>query len=82
MVQSMGPVSCCTYPFNESIRSACRVFLEHFTQGLSNDVNRSFFSPGTHLVIHKNLEIGLRVGWGITPAAANFFSDAGLAIRY
>ena len=53
-----------------------------FTQGLSNDVNRSFFSPGTHLVIHKNLEIGLRVGWGITPAAANFFSDAGLAIRY
>ena len=53
-----------------------------FTQGLSNDVNRSFFSPGTHLVIHKNLEIGLRVGWGITPAAANFFSDAGLAVRY
>ncbi len=53
-----------------------------FTQGLSHDVNRSFFSPGTHLVIHENLEIGLRVGWGMTAAAANFFSDAGLAIRY
>jgi len=58
------------------------VYFGTFTQGLSNDVNRSFFSPGTHLVIHKNLEIGLRVGWGITPAAANFFSDAGLAVRY
>ena len=53
-----------------------------FTQGLSHDVSRSFFSPGTHLVIHENLEIGLRVGWGMTAAAANFFSDAGLAIRY
>ena len=46
------------------------------------DVSRPFFSPGTHFVINENVEIGLRVGWGLTEEAANFFSDAGLAIRY
>ena len=53
-----------------------------FTQGLLDDVNRPFFSPGTHFVIRENVELGLRVGWGLTEDAANFFSDAGLAIRY
>jgi len=53
-----------------------------FTQGLLDDVNRPFFSPGMHLIIGENAELGLRVGWGLTRDAANFFSDAGLAIRY
>jgi len=53
-----------------------------FTQGLLDDVNRPFFSPGTHLVIGENAELGLRVGWGLTRDAATFFSDAGLAFRY
>lgn len=53
-----------------------------FTQGLLDDVNRPFFSPGTHLVIGENAELGLRVGWGLTRDAATFFSDAGLALRY
>ena len=52
-----------------------------FTQGLVED--ESFlFSPGTHFVISENVEIGLRVGWGLSEEAANFFSDTGLAIRY
>jgi hypothetical protein len=53
-----------------------------FTQGQLDDVNRPFLSPGTHIVIADNVEIGLRVGWGLTADAANFFSDAGLALRY
>jgi hypothetical protein len=53
-----------------------------FTQGLIDDVNRPFLSPGTHLILGDNVELGLRVGWGLTGDAANFFSDAGLAIRY
>jgi hypothetical protein len=53
-----------------------------FTQGLIDDVNRPFLSPGTHLILSDNVELGLRVGWGLTGDAANFFSDAGLAIRY
>jgi hypothetical protein len=53
-----------------------------YTQGLVDDTQRPFFSPGTHLSITRNVEIGLRVGWGLTPEAAPFFSDAGIAIQY
>lgn len=54
----------------------------NYTQGLPENTRQPFFSPGTHYVIGKNIEIGLRVGWGLTDQAAPFFSDAGLAIRY
>ena len=53
-----------------------------FTQGQLIDTSRPFFSPGTHFILAENVEIGLRVGWGLTDEAAPFFSDAGLAIRY
>ena len=53
-----------------------------FSQGLIDDTHRPFFSPGTHVVIGRNMELGLRVGWGLTAEAAPFFSDAGLAVRY
>ena len=53
-----------------------------FTQGLLDDTHRPFFSPGMHYLIGRNAEIGLRVGWGLTPEAAPFFTDAGLAFRY
>jgi hypothetical protein len=53
-----------------------------FTQGLVDDTHRPFFSPGTHFMLADNVEIGLRVGWGLTDEAAPFFSDAGLAIHY
>jgi hypothetical protein len=33
-------------------------------------------------MLADNVEIGLRVGWGLTDEAAPFFSDAGLAIHY
>ena len=53
-----------------------------FTQGLVDDTHRPFFSPGTHFLLADNVEIGLRVGWGLTDEAAPFFSDAGLALHY
>lgn len=53
-----------------------------YTQGLERDTQRPFFSPGTHYELSENLEIGLRVGWGLTDEAAPFFSDAGIAIKY
>jgi len=53
-----------------------------FTQGLETDTQRPFFSPGTHYELAENVEIGLRVGWGLSKEAAPFFSDAGMAIKY
>jgi len=53
-----------------------------FSDGLSRETSRPFFSPGFHIVLTQRLEIGLRVGWGLTHDAANFFSDVGCAWRY
>jgi hypothetical protein len=33
-------------------------------------------------MLTRNFEMGLRVGWGLTPDAAPFFSDAGLGYRF
>ncbi|MEI8070776.1 MAG: transporter [Planctomycetota bacterium] len=63
----------------------CEVHAEYFgtfTQGLTDETNRPFLSPGMHYMITSRLEIGLRVGWGLTRDAANFFSDAGFGCRF
>jgi hypothetical protein len=76
-----GPSVVARYPLTDRWEVHAEYF-GTFTQGLLDDVNRPFFSPGTHLVIGDNAELGWRVGWGLTRDAANFFSDAGLAFRY
>lgn len=53
-----------------------------YTQGLATNTQQPFFSPGFHYGITRNVEIGLRVGWGLAGEAAPFFSDAGIAIQY
>ena len=53
-----------------------------YTQGLVQDTQQPFFSPGTHLSITRNVEIGLRIGWGLAADAAPFFSDAGIAVQF
>ena len=53
-----------------------------FSDGRSPAANRPFFSTGTHYALTEPFEVGLRVGWGLSTQAANFFSDAGCAWRY
>ena len=53
-----------------------------FTAGVEDSISQPFFSPGFHVMLTKNLEMGLRVGWGLTPDAAPFFSDAGMGWRW
>jgi hypothetical protein len=43
---------------------------------------QQFFSPGIHYLVTSNLEIGIRIGWGLNEEAPNFFSNAGLGWRY
>jgi hypothetical protein len=54
----------------------------NYTAGLTDNTARPFFSPGTHFMVTKHLEVGLRVGWGLTEDAAPFFSDAGFGWRW
>lgn len=53
-----------------------------FTTGSPDSQSQPFFSPGFHVMLTRNFEMGLRVGWGLTPDAAPFFSDAGLGYRF
>lgn len=53
-----------------------------FTDGAELDASRAFFSPGTHYLLTPNLELGLRLGWGITDDAPRFFSNVGIGWRF
>ncbi len=57
-------------------------YFSSFTAGLTDNTSRPFFSPGTHFMLTENLEIGVRVGWGLAGEAAPFFSDAGIGWRW
>jgi hypothetical protein len=53
-----------------------------YTAGVPDTVSQPFASPGFHVMLTRRLELGLRVGWGLTPDAAPFFSDAGIAWQF
>jgi hypothetical protein len=53
-----------------------------YSQGSEREFSRAFFSPGTHYLLTENLELGVRVGWGLTNDAPNFFSNIGLGWRF
>jgi hypothetical protein len=57
-------------------------YFSTFTAGLPDDETSPFLSPGTHYMLTQNLEVGIRLGWGLTGDAANFFSDAGFGWRF
>lgn len=57
-------------------------YFSTFTVGAADEETSPFLSPGTHYMLTDNLEIGLRVGWGMTRDAAAFFSDAGFGWRW
>lgn len=53
-----------------------------YSDGTGREFSRAFFSPGTHYLVGENLELGLRLGWGLTNDAPNFFSNVGVGWRF
>jgi hypothetical protein len=53
-----------------------------YSQGAEHDTSRAFFSPGTHYLLTPNLELGVRVGCGITEDSPKFFSNFGVGWRF
>jgi hypothetical protein len=45
-------------------------------------LNIQYFSVGGHVLATENLELGLRVGWGLNDTSPNFFSNVGVGWRY
>lgn len=53
-----------------------------FTDGKANESNAQYFSPGVHYLLTPRCEIGVRVGWGLSQDAANFFSNVGIGLMF
>ena len=53
-----------------------------FTTGAGEATSQPYVSPGFHVMLTRNLEMGLRVGWALASETAPFFSDAGLGWRW
>jgi hypothetical protein len=53
-----------------------------FTDGRESERVLHYVSPGVHYLVTPDFEIGVRVGWGLNDQAANFFSNAGLGLRF
>lgn len=53
-----------------------------FSDGRARETVQHFISPGAHCVIHSNLEIGTRFGWGLSEDSPNFFINLGGGVRY
>jgi Putative MetA-pathway of phenol degradation len=53
-----------------------------FSQGAIDNTSRAFVSPGVHYNFTPNFELGLRLGWGVTEDAANFFVNTGFGWRF
>ena len=45
-------------------------------------LNIQYASVGGHVLATENLELGLRVGWGLNDTSPDFFSNLGLGWRY
>lgn len=45
-------------------------------------MSRHYISPGLHVLINPNFEVGIRIGWGLNQQSANFFTNVGLGVRF
>lgn len=57
-------------------------YFSHYSQDRANNFAKHFVSPGVHYLITPNIEIGVRLGWGLNDQAPRFFSNAGLGWRF
>jgi len=58
---------------------------EYFSEMSANRreyFSKQFISPGLHCLLTENLEVGVRVGWGMNDQSARFFSNVGVGWRF
>jgi hypothetical protein len=53
-----------------------------YSDGKVEAFTQHYFSPGAHYLITPDFEIGIRVGWGLSDDAANFFANTGIGWRF
>lgn len=78
---SWAPSSVLQVPLSE----ATKIHVEYFgifSDGAEVESVKHFFSSGAHHLLRENLEIGLRVGWGLNDQSPNFFTNFGFGWFY
>lgn len=76
-----APSTVLKIPLNERWKA----HVEYFgvcSAGRDEETVQHYFSPGVHYLLTSDLEVGVRVGWGLNNQAANFFANAGFGWRY
>jgi hypothetical protein len=53
-----------------------------FSSGKEEPIDLQLASIGGHVLLNEDLEIGLRIGWGINDSSPDFFSNIGMGLRY
>lgn len=53
-----------------------------YSSGKAEEFTQHYFSPGVHYLVTENLEVGVRVGWGLNDQSSPFFVNAGLGWRF
>lgn len=57
-------------------------YFGHFSQNREDNFAKQFISPGVHYLVTPNVELGVRIGWGLNDEAAKFFSNVGIGWRF
>jgi len=80
-VETWAPSSVIKVPLTEKTKAHIEYFgvFDNLPEGKAR---KHYISPGIHYLINKNLEIGIRVGWGLNHEAANFFSNVGIGWQF
>lgn len=76
-----SPSTVLKVPFGEKWKAHAEYF-GTLSEGRAEESSQHFFSPGIHYLVTRNLEIGVRVGWGLSEQSPDFFSNVGGGIRF
>ena len=79
--QGWAPSSVIKIPLSERTKIHAEYF-GIFKSGPEGESEEHYLSPGIHHLVTENLEIGIRVGWGLNPAAPKFFSNIGFGLVF
>lgn len=79
--ESWAPSTVVKMPVTERAKAHVECF-SIFTNGPQSENEKHYISPGIHYLINEDLEVGIRVGWGLNQDAANFFSNIGFGWQF
>ncbi len=78
---TFSPSTVLKIPVGESWKAHVEYF-GIMSDGREIETTQHFISPGAHYLITPDLEIGMRVGWGLNDQSADFFAYARIGRQF